>query len=65
MKHIFTRTQAVSTIVQLKEGVREINLFAPVDANHKLFRLSNDELEQKLLEHLDEETLAGVVEEVI
>jgi Mg/Co/Ni transporter MgtE len=62
MKQIFTKTQAVTVLIQLKER-REIDLFEAVDMKHSLFKQSCDDLEKKLLEHLDSDGVAGVVED--
>lgn len=61
-KQIFTKTQAVSVLVQIKEG-KQISIVAPVDPKHNLFRHSCDELEAKLGEFIDPSGIAGVVED--
>jgi hypothetical protein len=62
-KQIFTKTQAIAVLEQAKKS-QDINLFAPVDPNHAFYKLSCDELEQKLLKYVEAEGMAGVVEEV-
>lgn len=61
-KQIFTKTQAVSVLTQIKSG-KEINLFEFVDPKHSLFSQSCDELEKKLLKHLNSNQVAGVVDD--
>lgn len=62
-KQIFTKTQAVSVLVQVQKTTN-INIFLPVDKSHNLFKLSCDELEKKLRQHIDSDNIAGVVDEV-
>jgi len=62
-KQIFTKTQAISILEQIKV-TREIDIFKPVDASNKLFKLSCEEIEKKLFEHMQEEHIAGVVEDI-
>lgn len=62
MKQIFTKTQAVSVLTQIKNG-HEVNLFAFVDPKHSLFSQSCEELEKKLLKHLNSSQIAGVVDD--
>lgn len=62
-KKVFTKTQAVSILTQVKT-TREVDLFMPVDAKNKLFKLSCEELEKELVKYIDESTVAAVVEEL-
>ena len=62
-KQIFTKTQAVSVLVQVQK-TNNVNIFLPVEKDNKLFKLSCDELEKKLSQHIDPDNIAGVVEEV-
>lgn len=62
-KQIFTKTQAIAVLEQIK-AQQEINFFAAVEANHAFYKLSCEELENKLAQFIQRETIAGVVEEV-
>ena len=64
-KQIFTKTQAISILVQIQnKETQKLNLFAPVEKNHSYYKLSCNELEAKLLHHIDSDGFAGVVEEI-
>jgi hypothetical protein len=63
MKQIFTRTQAVSVLVQIKNKTKDINIMAPVDSKHNLFKLTNSELFSRLSKHIDSDEIADVVDE--
>ena len=62
MKTFFDKKQAVTVLLQIEKN-QEINVFAQVDTKHKYFSLSCEELEKKLLNYLDEDGFAGVVEQ--
>jgi hypothetical protein len=62
-KHVFTKTQAVSVLDQVKT-TKEVDLFKPVDAKHKLFKMSCEDLEKELTRYLGANQVAAVVEEV-
>ncbi len=62
MKTFFDKKQAVTVLLQI-EKKQEINVFAQVDTKHKYFSLSCEDLEKKLLNYLDEDGFAGVVEQ--
>lgn len=64
MRQIITRKQAVTLLVQLDKNVSEINLFLPVDDNHKYFKLTNEEMENKIAanRNMNSESIAGVVD---
>lgn len=59
---LVTKYQAVSILQQIKEG-KEINVFLPVPLSNPLFKYSIEDLEKRLLQYLDEEQFAGIVEE--
>lgn len=61
-KQIFTKTQAIAVLNQAKNNLK-INLFAPVDPKHSLYKQSCDELEKKLHKYMDPSEIAGVVED--
>ena len=63
MKHIFTKTQAVSLLVQIKSGEKEVDLYKAIDKAHNLFNRTCEELEEKLSHHV--QNLAGVVEDPV
>jgi len=63
MKQIFTRSQAVSVLVQIKAKVKEISIIAPVDKKDRLFKLSNEELYKLLCKTIDPDEVADVVDE--
>jgi hypothetical protein len=63
MKQIFTRKQAVSVLVQVRNGTKDVDIYASVDPKHNLFKLSNDELFGKLSKIIDEDSIADVVDE--
>lgn len=62
MKQIFTKTQAVSILVQVKAG-QHPDLMKSVDPKHNLFNQSCEALEKKLSEILSD--FAGVVDDPI
>lgn len=62
MKTFFDKKQAVTVLLQI-EKKQEIDVFAKVDTGHKYFSLSCEELEKKLLNYLDEDGFAGVIEQ--
>lgn len=62
MKTFFDKKQAVTVLIQI-EKKQEINLFAEVDLKHKYFSLSCEELEKRLLNYLEEDGFAGVIEQ--
>ncbi len=64
MKDIFTRKQAVSIINQVKNGSTNVSFKTEVESNNPLFKLSNEQLFQKLCEFMEESSIAGVVEEI-
>lgn len=61
-KIIFTKTQAVSALVQFKAG-GEFNIHAPVDPKHNLFQHSCEELEKRMLNYVDSSQFAGVFDD--
>lgn len=61
MKKILTKNQAISVLHCIENSI-EIDIFQSVPANDKKYKLSCEELEQKLLPRLGAEQLAGVVE---
>ncbi len=63
MKQIFTRSQAVSVLVQIKAKVQDINIVAPVDPKDRLFKLTNEELYKLLCKTIDPDEIADVVDE--
>jgi hypothetical protein len=63
MKQIFTRTQAVSVLVQIKAKTQDIDIMAPVSAENKLFKLTNEELYSLLCKTIDADEIADVVDE--
>lgn len=66
MKQIFTKTQAVSVLVQIKaNGGRDLDMMKAVDPKHNLFSQSCEELEKKILQYMDKEGVAGVVDDPI
>lgn len=65
MKFLFTKTQAVSILAQIKEGVTSPDHLLPVDAQHSLFSQSCEELEKTLLKYVNDEIFAGVVDDPI
>lgn len=60
-KTFFDKNQAVAVLIQV-EARREIDVFEVVDKNHKYFKLTVEELEQRLNKHLNSEAFAGVVD---
>lgn len=64
-KQIFTKTQAIAVLGQVKKAktFEDIDIFAPVDPKNDLYKLSCDELEKKLHQYMHAEGIAGVVEE--
>lgn len=60
MKRILTQDQAVSILYCLQNKI-DPDLFHAVEKNHKLYKLSLEELEKKIFEHLEEDNIAGVV----
>ncbi|NCP98415.1 hypothetical protein GW796_00880 [archaeon] len=64
MKQIFTKKQAVSILHQVKTGTSDVDLMAHVDSKNSLFKLSNDELHERLSKIIDEDSIAGVVDEI-
>jgi hypothetical protein len=63
MKQIFTRTQAVSVLVQIKAKAENIDIMAPVSQNDKLFKLTNEELYSLLCKTINTSEIADVVDE--
>jgi hypothetical protein len=63
MKQIFTKTQAVSTLAQIKSKSDDIDMMKPVDPKHNLFKHSCEDLEKMLSQYVSEEKFAGVVED--
>jgi hypothetical protein len=61
-KQIFTKTQAVLALTQIKGG-KKIYLFEFVDPKHSLFSQSCEELEKKLLKHLGPSQVSCVVDD--
>lgn len=64
MKTIFSKKQAITVILQCEKKQKEIDLFAVVDEKHKYFSLSCEEIEKKLLKYVDEDSFAGVIEQI-
>lgn len=64
MKTIFSKKQAIAVIVQCEKKQKDIDLFAAVDEKHKYFSLSCEDLEKKLLNYVDEDSFAGVIEQI-
>lgn len=64
MKTIFSKKQAIAVIVQCEKKEKDIDLFAIVDEKHKYFSLSCEEIEKKLLNYVDQDSVAGVIEQV-
>lgn len=62
MKTFFDKKQAVTVLLQI-ETRQEINVFGDVDLKHKYFSLSCEELEKKLLNYIDKDGFAGVIEQ--
>lgn len=62
MLRVLTKKQAVAILVQVENKVSNIDIFYQVKENHKLFKLTNEELEKKLNNYMED--LAGVVDEV-
>lgn len=65
MKFLFTKTQAVSILVQIKNGVSSPDHMLAVDPQHSLFSQSCEELEKNLSKYVNDEIFAGVVEDPI
>lgn len=63
MKHIFTKTQAVSILVQIEQGKREFNPLEPVDIEHLHFTKSCEDIEKNLIQYLGDEVFSAVVED--
>lgn len=64
MKTIFSKKQAIAVILQCEKNQKDINLFIFVDEKHKYFSLSCEDIEKKLLKYIDEDSFAGVIEQV-
>lgn len=66
MKTIFSKKQAITVIVQCEseKNPEHIDLFAIVDAKHKYFSLSCEEIEKKLLKYVEKDSFAGVIEQI-
>mgnify|MGYP003533191658 FL=1 len=62
MLRVLTKKQAVAILVQVENKISNIDIFYQVKENHKLFTLTNEELEKKLNNYMED--LAGVVDEV-
>lgn len=62
MLRVLTKKQAVAVLVQVENKISNIDIFYQVKENHKLFKLTNEELEKKLNNYMED--LAGVVDEV-
>lgn len=62
MLRVLTKKQAVAILVQVENKENNIDIFYQVKENHKLFKLTNEELEKKLNNYMED--LAGVVDEV-
>ena len=62
MLRVLTKKQAVAILVQVENKISNIDIFYQVKENHKLFKLTNEELEKKLNKYMED--LAGVVDEV-
>ena len=62
MLRVLTKKQAVAILVQVENKISNIDIFYQVKENHKLFKLTNEELEKKLNNYMED--LAGVVDEV-
>lgn len=62
MLRVLTKKQAVAILVQVENNISNIDIFYQVKENHKLFKLTNEELEKKLNNYMED--LAGVVDEV-
>ena len=62
MLRVLTKKQAVAILIQVENKINNIDIFYQVKENHKLFKLTNEELEKKLNNYMED--LAGVVDEV-
>jgi hypothetical protein len=62
MLRVLTKKQAVAILVQVENKISNIDIFYQVKESHKLFKLTNEELEKKLNNYMED--LAGVVDEV-
>ena len=62
MLRVIKKKQAVAILVQVENKISNIDIFYQVKENHKLFKLTNEELEKKLNKYMED--LAGVVDEV-
>lgn len=71
MKKILNKRQAVALLSSIEDGVRYDNqndhFFHPHPDNHKLYKLNNDELLQKIFNNtnLDEDDILAVVDNEI
>lgn len=62
MKTFFDKNQAIAVLLQIEKS-KEVNVFEKIDVTHKYYLLSCEELEKKLLNYLDEDGFAGVIEQ--
>ncbi len=65
MKQIITRTQAIAIINQVKQKIKEVNIFMEVKPNDPLLKKDNLFLEKELLKFMNEESFAGVVDDPV
>lgn len=63
MKHIFTRTQAVSVLIQARNGITKVDIFAHVDSNENLLKMGNEELFKKLCQIIGDDEISDVVDD--
>lgn len=62
-KDIYTKSQAVAILSQA--GTGKVDIFKVISPNDKLFSLTCEQLEKKLLQYIDSYQLAGVVDDPI
>ncbi len=65
MKQIITRTQAIAIINQANQRIQPINMFLEVKENDPLKKKDNVYLEKQLLNFMDEDNFAGVVDDPV
>lgn len=65
-KQFFNKAQAVAVLYQIEiEKKTQVDVFQKVDINHKYFSLSSEELEKKLMNYLNEDVFAGVIDQPV
>lgn len=62
LKIILTKTQAISLLISIEKN-DEPDRFLPVDPNHKFYKLSCEDLEEKIFKVISQEQVAGVVDD--